>query len=192
MASESPYGRLGAPLARATDPLVADVYPADTPYAVAHRAFGEWRRWRDVIDRAGLPNPFDLTRRAPSAVQLLVGEDLLDALDGLGSLFAVLETSSALPAEAIGVSVEEVADGMYAVKGFTPHDADEADRAYGPATYVTDDDILDGGFEMYVYTATGDGVRLLCDTPAWAVLYVASETILTLGLQASVASLELP
>ena len=59
MPSESPYDRLGTSSATTRAPRSVPIEQGDTPFALAHRATGEWRDWRGVLDETDAL-PFDV------------------------------------------------------------------------------------------------------------------------------------
>lgn len=71
MPSESPYTRLAGPVAT-RDPRASirlTFGERETPYALAHRAVGEWRQWRELLEASGIEDPFDLAGLVSEGMQ---------------------------------------------------------------------------------------------------------------------------
>lgn len=78
MRSESPFDRLGTPVAEVRDVIEKTLYGGlyENPFTIAHETLGEWREWRTVLDYNDIENPFIL--RTESRTSLLIPQLILE------------------------------------------------------------------------------------------------------------------
>ncbi|MFG0245740.1 MAG: hypothetical protein ACF8MF_06800 [Phycisphaerales bacterium JB052] len=166
--SRSPFDVHGRSLAqeprRKRLPLYGGRY--ETPFLLAHRAAGEWRLWRSVVESSGATDPFDLRRFEHGEV----GYTELLADFGLDPL-TVHSASSDLAGLAY-IHIEDVSEDSWHIS-FAPEGEDP-----GEAVLITEDDLRSpatGPLKMFLHNANKTSwieLGLERDLDQWLALWL--------------------
>lgn len=140
MPSESPFERLGRLTSRPRAEKRVRLYGGkyENAFTVAHRAFGEWRAWRDLCENNDVLDPLDLRASELEADGAFVIEDgLVNLTTRLGVELDIIAASETFP-EGAEIVIDGVSETQYNI--FI-----RIDGADGPPTTLSFATISQGG-----------------------------------------------
>lgn len=181
MASESPYEALGRPLEQ--DPPNRSIRlfggEAENAFTLAHKATGEWRNWRDLLDANGITDPFNIQgiqAQGDSRAAEFPEELDVDPFAELDQEIRVIYASEPLSGP-LWLKVEDVASGYEVSAGF-------GSGAYQDATLVVPDLLTQDVFSVPLMTEDGC-VELEFTSGGWLLFWLAREITLDTDFAAS-------
>ena len=168
MASESPFDRLGTLVIDDRDEVRAPLYGGanENAFTVAHRAVGEWRAWRQLMELNGLADPFDLSERQVVPQGDIVVDDVNVTTD-MGQGLEVLNFTDGISGT-LELRVDDVADGEFDLT------LSAGGLGAGAPVRVTEADFnLPGGFiELTLPLPSSRSVTVRFDLETFLVLWL--------------------
>lgn len=117
MPSESPFDRHGRPVENDPQQVRVPLYGGryENAFTVAHRAVGEWRMHRALVDSTGADDPLELRGLTDDGVgRMLICDGDVDITDELGLEVTILGRSPELRGYGM-VAIDDVAPDVFEV-----------------------------------------------------------------------------
>ncbi len=177
MASESPYDRLGRPVANKPQQRRVPLYGGqfENAFTLAHRGVAEWRAWRQLCDTNEITDPLALSGTVVDGIGRLQSLDgAIDFTTDLG--VAVTVAGGSATGSALELVVEDIAVGVFdlalrqigASEAGTPIRLIEADWYDASGVPLS--------FRCILSTADAvNWIDLELTTDAWLIIWLARE-----------------
>lgn len=171
MASESPFDSLGTLVQDTRNEVRTPLYGGrqENAFTVAHRAVGEWRAWRALMELNDLVDPFDLSERETQPTgELLTLDREVNFTTDLGQQLEVLEFTRGIVGD-VELRVIDTAENAFELTLSTT-----AMGSGAPVALSTADFTLSGGFvELELPLPSSKFVKVRFDLDTFLIIWLA-------------------